>query len=124
MRDRHGEQFDDHLLTKDLTIGTLHALGLQTLRSERKALGVPRGFTVYDGSDQLGSVREAMRAIHDGDRRLDAKAILTRISLAKNAFIAPEEYEGNPADDCAAMPVHVYQKYQEHLRSCAAFDFV
>jgi len=123
MRERVGALVDDRRLTKDLTIGTFHALGLQILRSERKALGVPRGFTVYDGSEQLGIVREAMRAIHDGDRRLDAKAILTRISLAKNAFIAPEEYEGNPADDYDAMTVHVYPKYQEHLRSCAAFDF-
>src|SRR5664279_5658683 len=90
---------------------------------ERKALGVPRGFTIYDGSDQLGLVREAMRSLHDGDRRLDAKAILTRISLAKNAFIAPDEYEGNPADDYDAMTVHVFPKYQEQLRSCAAFDF-
>ena len=106
-----------------LTIGTFHALGLQVLRTERKALGVPRGFTIYDGSDQLGVVREAMRSIHDGDRRLDAKAILTRISLAKNAFIAPDEYEGNPADDYDAMTVHVYPKYQEQLRACAAFDF-
>src|SRR3569833_340471 len=122
-RERVGALADDRRLTKDLTIGTFHARGLQILRSERKALGVPRGFTVYDGSDQLGIVREAMRAIHDGDRRLDAKAILTRISLAKNAFIAPEEYEGNPADDYDAMTVHVYPKYQEHLRSCAAFDF-
>ena len=123
MRERVGHLVEDRRLTKDLTIGTFHALGLQILRSERKALGVPRGFTVYDGSDQLGIVREAMRAIHDGDRRLDAKAILTRISLAKNAFIAPDEYEGNPADDYDAMTVHVYPKYQEHLRSCAAFDF-
>jgi superfamily I DNA/RNA helicase len=123
MRERVGALVEDRALTKQLTIGTFHALGLQILRSERKALGVPRGFTVYDGSDQLGIVREAMRAIHDGDRRLDAKAILTRISLAKNAFIAPDEYEGNPADDYDAMTVHVYPKYQEQLRSCAAFDF-
>ena len=123
MRERVGALVNNRAVAKKLTIGTFHALGLQVLRAERKALGVPRGFTIYDGSDQLGLVREAMRAIHDGDRRLDAKAILTRISLAKNAFIAPDEYEGNPADDYDAMTVHVFPKYQEQLRSCAAFDF-
>src|SRR6185312_5720032 len=45
------------------------------------------------------------------------------ISLAKNAFIAPDEYEGNPADDYDAIATHVYPKYQESLRACAAFDF-
>jgi superfamily I DNA/RNA helicase len=123
MRERIAKLLGDSKLASELTIGTFHALGLQILRTERKALGLPRGFSIYDQSDQVGAVREAMRHIHDGDRRLDAKAILTRISLAKNAFVAPDEYEGNPADDYDAMTAHVYPKYQETLRSCAAFDF-
>ena len=123
MRERIANLLGDRKLAAELTIGTFHALGLQILKTERKALGLPRGFAIYDQSDQLGAVREAMRHIHDGDRRYDAKAILTRISLAKNAFVAPEEYEGNPADDYDAMTAMVYPKYQETLRACAAFDF-
>ena len=111
MRERIAHLLGNKELAKELTIGTFHALGLQILRSERKALGLPRGFAIYDQSDQMGAVREAMRRIHDGDRRLDAKAILTRISLAKNAFVAPEEYEGNPADEYDAMTAQVYPKY-------------
>ena len=110
-----------------LTIGTFHALGLQILRTERKALGLPRGFAIYDQSDQMGALREALRHVkdmsRDGERRFDVKAILTRISLAKNAFVAPEEYAGNPADDYDAITAQVYPKYQEMLRACAAFDF-
>jgi DNA helicase-2/ATP-dependent DNA helicase PcrA len=64
-----------------------------------------------------------MRHIHDGDRRYDAKAVLTRISLAKNAFVGPDEYEGNPADDYDAITAMIYPKYQEPLRAGAAFDF-
>ncbi|HTL33364.1 MAG TPA: UvrD-helicase domain-containing protein [Kofleriaceae bacterium] len=123
MRERIAHLLKDRELAKELTIGTFHALGLQILRTERKALGLPRGFAIYDQSDQLGAVREAMRHVHDGDRRYDAKAVLTRISLAKNAFVAPEELEGNPADDYDAMTAEVYPKYQETLRACAAFDF-
>src|SRR5439155_15029858 len=123
MRERIAALLRDREVAKQLTIGTFHALGLQILRFERKALGLPRGFAIYDQSDQLGAVREAIRHIHDGDRRYDAKAILTRISLAKNAFVAPDEYEGNPNDDYDAITVHVYPKYQEALRACAAFDF-
>ncbi len=123
MRERIALLLGNRQLAAELTIGTFHALGLQILKTERKALGLPRGFAIYDQSDQLGAVREAMRHIHDGDRRYDAKAILTRISLAKNAFVAPEEYEGNPADDYDAMTAMVYPKYQETLRACAAFDF-
>jgi superfamily I DNA/RNA helicase len=123
MRERIAKLLGDPKLASELTIGTFHALGLQILRMERKALGLPRGFAIYDQSDQMGALREAMRHLRDGDRRYDIKAIQARISLAKNAFVAPEEYKGNPADDYDAMTAQVYPKYQEALRACAAFDF-
>ncbi len=127
MRERVASLVRDKATSRALTIGTFHALGLLILKTERKALGLPRGFVIYDQSDQMGSVREALRHVksmsRDGERRFDVKAILTRISLAKNGFIAAEDYEGNPADDYDAITSEVYPKYQEMLRSCAAFDF-
>ena len=106
MRERIALLLGDKKQASELTIGTFHALGLQILRSERKALGYPRGFAIYDQSDQMGALREAMRHIHDGDRRYDVKAIQARISNAKSAFIAPEEFKGNPADDYDVMTVN------------------
>ena len=123
MRERIAHLLGSRELARQLTIGTFHALGLQILKIERQALGLPRGFAIYDQSDQLGAVREAMRTLHDGDRRYDAKAILARISLAKNAFVSPDDYAGHPADDYDEITAQVYPKYQEALRACAAFDF-
>src|SRR5262249_41729605 len=40
------------------TLSTFHALGLQLLKQEKAALGLPSGFTIYDASDQLGTVKE------------------------------------------------------------------
>ncbi|MEO7735082.1 MAG: UvrD-helicase domain-containing protein [Kofleriaceae bacterium] len=123
MRERVAGLVNDRQVARKLTIGTFHALGLQILRAERKALGLPRGFVIYDQSDQLGAVREAMRSQRDGDRRYDVKALLTRISLAKNAFVGPEAYVPNPADDYDVQTQQVYPKYQEMMRACAAYDF-
>jgi DNA helicase-2/ATP-dependent DNA helicase PcrA len=127
MRERIAALLQDKKTANALTIGTFHALGLNILKQERKALGLPRGFVIYDQSDQMGAVREAMRHVkdmnRDGERRFDMKAVLARISLAKNAFVAPEDYKGNPADDYDAITSEVYPKYQEMLRACAAFDF-
>ncbi len=127
MRERVQGLVRDKATSYKLTIGTFHALGLQILKAERKALGMPRGFTVYDQSDQMGALREALRHVkdmgRDGERRFDVKSVLSRISLAKNAFIDAEEYEGNPADEYDAITAQVYPKYQEMLRACAAFDF-
>ena len=123
MRERVAGLLNDRATARKLTIGTFHALGLQILRSERKALGLPRGFVIYDQSDQLGAVREALRVQRDGDRRYDVKALLTRISLAKNGFIGPEAYVPNPADDYDVQTAQVYPRYQEMMRACAAYDF-
>ena len=127
MRERVAHLLHDKKTARALTIGTFHALGLHILKSERRALGMPRGFAIYDQADQLGTVREAIRHVRDmgrdGERKFDAKAVLTRISLAKNQFIAPADFKGNPADDYDAMTAEVYPKYQEMLRSCGAFDF-
>jgi DNA helicase-2/ATP-dependent DNA helicase PcrA len=123
MRERVAGLVNDRATARKLTIGTFHALGLQILRSERKALGLPRGFVIYDQSDQLGAVREALRAQRDGDRRYDVKALLTRISLAKNGFVGPEAYVPNPADDYDVQTAEVYPRYQDMMRACAAYDF-
>jgi superfamily I DNA/RNA helicase len=127
MRERVAHLLGNRKVAAKLTMGTFHALGLRVLREERKALGVPRGFAIYDQADQLGVVREVLRTVHDvdagGDRRFDVKAILTRISLAKNKFIGPHDYAPNEADDYDAITEVVYPRYTDQLRACAAFDF-
>ena len=127
MRERIAHLLGDAKLAAKLTMGTFHALGLHILRSERKALGYGGGFAVYDASDQLGVVREVLREVkdmsRDGERRFDVKAILTRISLAKNAFIEPEQYQPRDGDDYDFITAEVYPRYQAALRSYAAFDF-
>ncbi|HEX4457478.1 MAG TPA: UvrD-helicase domain-containing protein [Polyangia bacterium] len=111
------------------TLSTFHALGLQILKAEQAALGFPTGFTIYDSSDQLGTVKEILRRLYssDDDRRYDAKAILFRISRAKNAFMTPEEYESQFSDDddneYDSTAAAVYPQYQEALKSFHALDF-
>ncbi len=129
MRERVSHLLGDKRQAQALTMGTFHALGLHILRSERKALGFPRGFVIYDQSDQMGALREVLRNVHefggggDGERRYDAKAILARISLAKNSFIAPEDYKPKAADEYDVITSQVYPRYQESLRAAGAFDF-
>jgi superfamily I DNA/RNA helicase len=127
MRERIAHLLGDRKTAGKLTMGTFHALGLHILRSERKALGYPGGFAVYDASDQLGVVRECLREVkdlsRDGERRFDVKAILSRISLAKNAFVDPADFQPRDGDDYDAITAEVYPRYQAALRSYAAFDF-
>ena len=127
MRERISHLLGDRRTAKRLTMGTFHSLGLEILRQERKALGYPKGFAVYDQADQLGVVRELMRTTkdmsRDGERRFDVKAILTRISLAKNGMILPEDYQPRDGDDYDFITAEIYPRYQEALRAYAAYDF-
>ena len=127
MRERIAHLLGDRKLAGRLTMGTFHSLGLHVLRSERRALGYPGGFAVYDASDQLGVVREVLREVkdvtRDGERRYDVKAILTRISLAKNGFVDPEAYQPRDGDEYDFITAEVYPRYQAALRAYAAFDF-
>jgi DNA helicase-2/ATP-dependent DNA helicase PcrA len=96
-----------------LTASTFHALGLSILKSCR-----PR-FTIYDTSDQLGVIREILRHVKVDDQKFDPKAILHRISRAKNAFRVPDE----TGDDYDVITAIVYPRYQEALAGFAAVDF-
>jgi DNA helicase-2/ATP-dependent DNA helicase PcrA len=118
------EQLVGRARARHVTLCTFHALGLQLLKAERAALGFPSGFTIYDASDQLGAVREILRSVSIEDRRFDSKAILFRISRAKNAFLTPEQYAEEISDhEYDEIAAEVYPKYQEALRRFHALDF-
>jgi DNA helicase-2/ATP-dependent DNA helicase PcrA len=102
---------------RELTASTFHALGLTILKAHR-----PR-FTIYDTADQLGVVREALRAIRVDDKKFDPRAILARISRAKNAFREPAGGPLEIGDDLDLVTARVYPRYQQALAGFAAVDF-
>lgn len=105
---------------KGLVISTFHSFGLMVLGREKKSLGGT--FTIFDQGDCLSTVKEILSRI-DGGRKLDAAAILTRISNAKNAFLTPEELDPRDGDEYDEMTKIVYGRYQTALRNFRAFDF-
>ncbi len=109
------------LAAREATISTFHSFGLAALSRERTAIG--GSFTIFDQGDSLGVVKDCMRRV-DAGRRLDAPAILARISLAKNAFIDPDAFASQETDDeYDEATREVYPRYQAALRGFRAFDF-
>jgi DNA helicase-2/ATP-dependent DNA helicase PcrA len=107
------EQLCGKPAAEELTASTFHALGLAILKSARP------GFVIYDTADQLGVVREVLRAVKVDDRSFDPRAILHRISRAKNAGEVPRP----GGDDYDAITALVYPRYQEALAGFHAVDF-
>jgi len=105
---------------RQVTITTFHSFGLGVLTRERAAVG--GSFTIFDQGDALGAVKEVLRTI-DAGRRLDAAAILSRISNAKNAFLTTEELPNREGDEYDEITRLVFPRYEAALRGFRAFDF-
>src|SRR5688572_18049621 len=72
-------------------ISTFHALCARLLRREAPAIGLSRDFVIYDSSDQLSVVKQALKDLHVDDSFVQPRAALSRISHAKNRMESPEQ---------------------------------
>ena len=65
-------------------VSTFHSLCARMLRFSADLAGLPANFSIYDRSDQLNVVREALKSIEAATESLRPAAALSRISNAKN----------------------------------------
>lgn len=102
-------------------LSTFHSFGVRFIREEAKALGLRSRFTIFDQGDSLGVVRELLRSESASERKLDARAISSRISLWKSAMLAPEAVRprNDEYDQAASL---IYGAYETALRDMHALD--
>lgn len=110
--------------SRGLTVATFHALGLDLVRREHKALGYKSNITVLDELDKLLLLKELVRHGHDGSL-LSIDSVEHYASLIgrwKNRYMPPDAAvrEVRPEDQPVA---ELYQRYQAHMRACNAMDF-
>jgi DNA helicase-2/ATP-dependent DNA helicase PcrA len=105
-------------------VSTFHALCARLLRREAPAIGLSRDFVIYDSSDQLTVVKQALKALHIDDSFVQPRAALSRISHAKNRMEAPDAVEANAGwnrrDEHIAK---IYAYYLNALKESNALDF-
>ena len=102
-------------------ISTFHALCARLLRREAPAIGLSRDFTIYDSADQQSVIKQLMKE-YGLDESHQPRAVLSRISHAKNRMEGPEVFEKswNPKDREIAR---LYTGYMSVLREASALDF-
>ena len=103
-------------------ISTFHSLCARLLRREAPNIGLSRDFVIYDSSDQLTVVKQAMKELKVDDAYVQPRAALSRISQAKNVMEGPETFAGswNPRDQQIGK---IYAYYLNALTSSSALDF-
>jgi DNA helicase II / ATP-dependent DNA helicase PcrA len=105
-----------------LTVGTFHSVCARILRREIDAIpGYDRNFVIFDTSDQLAVVRQAMQDLDIDEKVVKARVIHAVISNAKNDLETPEKMLAR--DYFGEFAQRVYQRYQALLRENNAFDF-
>ncbi|AAU91656.1 ATP-dependent DNA helicase Rep [Methylococcus capsulatus str. Bath] len=121
MKSRVGKLADDKSL-RGLTVSTFHALGLEIVRREHKALELKSAISIFDEQDRQALLRELIR---HGDHRFDpeqADAYAARISRWKNRFITPARARSLDEPD-AAWIAALYEAYMHHMKAYNAVDF-
>jgi DNA helicase-2/ATP-dependent DNA helicase PcrA len=108
---------------RQMWISTFHALSARLLRREAPHIGLSRDFVIYDSTDQLTVVKQALRELGIDDTA-QPRQVLSRISHAKNRMEGPETLAAtgawNPRDQQTAA---IYAKYVTALKEANALDF-
>ena len=103
--------------TDGMMLGTFHSICARLLRREAPAIGLSRDFVIYDSSDQLSVVKQALKELQIDDSFVQPRAALSRISHAKNRMESPDQMAAsagwNRRDENIAK---IYAKYLAALR--------
>src|SRR5690242_19656623 len=105
-------------------VSTFHSLCARLLRREAPAIELSRDFVIYDSSDQLTVVKQAMKELHVDDGFVQPRAALSRISHAKNRMETAADMRTsagwNRRDEQISK---IYEYYVKALKDSYALDF-
>jgi DNA helicase II / ATP-dependent DNA helicase PcrA len=112
--------------SKEMYIGTFHAICARVLRAEADyllPLGLSRSFAIFDTDDQGTLIKQAIKELNLDDKQYRPAVIQGLISRAKNDMQNPDqmaELAGKYIEEVAAR---VYKQYQRLLRASNGVDF-
>lgn len=109
---------------REISAGTFHSICLVLLRKHAELFGFQSNFVVYDDGDQLVLIKECMDTLDMDRNRLQPKAVLERISRAKDSCLAPEEFAMKAKGNFYLEQIsRIYTRYQKRLTELQAVDF-
>ncbi len=108
---------------KELTVSTFHSFCVRLLREHAELLGLSRQFAITDDSDQLSTVKGALRELRIAEARVHPRAALSAISLFKNRLVSPEKALDQAVDDYDELVARAFKAYNDHLRRSRTVDF-
>ncbi len=106
-----------------MSVSTFHSFCARLLRREAEALGYGTNFTIFDQSDSLTLVKNAIKELGFAEGQFPAKGQLRKISDAKNRMVSAEAFASSASGYFETRTAQLYELYQRRLRACDAMDF-
>lgn len=112
-----------------LNMGTFHSIFSRILRAEASYLNYASNFTIYDENDSRSLVKTIVKQMQLDDKIYKPSLISSRISMAKNHLILPNQYRMTrnlvERDAEQRMPAmsSIYSAYCERCKLANAMDF-
>lgn len=116
-------QTTNYELSTTPVMGTFHSFCARLLRVEGKFLGLPPHFAIYDESDALDAVKEAMGNLNIPTQKTSPYSVRSTISGAKNELISSMEYPQYARGYFQETVAKIYLEYQKILDQNKALDF-
>jgi ATP-dependent DNA helicase UvrD/PcrA len=104
-------------------LSTFHSLCARLLRREAASAGLPSNFSIFDDSDQLAAIKLAMATLNIEDDDLQPRAVLSRISFAKNHARSSADLHKEAFTPDARHTADIYAQYEKILAQSKALDF-
>ncbi len=106
-------------------VGTFHSICARFLRKELGETKTPynQNFAIYDSEDQLNLIKKNMEELGIDIKKFNPRAILARISGAKNELAGPAEYADSAKEFFEKIVAKIYPIYQQNLEKNNAMDF-
>lgn len=104
-------------------VATFHSLCAKLLRIDGQYIGLSSKFTIYDSSDQVDAIKQAMEKLHLSSKEYKPYSLLSTISSAKNEMLTPSEYTQYARGHFQEVAAKVYSIYQAILKENDAVDF-
>ena len=112
--------------SKEMTIGTFHAICARVLRIEADhlaPLGLNKSFVILDTEEQTALIKQAVKDLNLDEKQNKPTTMQALISRAKNDLLGPEQMAEQAAKYVEEVAARVYKVYQKLLRANNSVDF-
>ncbi len=128
MRTRVASLLEGENLSSSPNLSTFHSFCVRLLRRDGDPMaqirpGFTRRFSIYDDEDQLALIKAAFRHLGLDEKFMQPRAVLSRISHAKNSKKNPQDLYKEATEPNLTKIAVIFEEYEKALRQANALDF-